>query len=192
MKKSLFIAAAAGLVSILLLIPAVSEDKPAAGGKSAAELEKEKAQKNPYPNDFGPAATDVSKYTPEEQAGYKLMQDKCARCHTPSRPLNSQFIQLKADEQAAIKKTHPEIFKDKLVWQVEDAIWQRYVKRMMAKPGCAIAEADGKKIFKFLVEYSKKTKTGANAKSWAEHRRKLLADFKVKHPDKYKELFETP
>ena len=193
MKKTFFVAAAAGLFAILAFnFPAVSEDKPAAGGKSAAELEKEKAQKNPYPNDAGPGTVDISKYTPEQQEGYRLLQDKCARCHTPSRPLNSQFLQLKLEEQAAIKAANPEIFKDKLVWQVETEIWQRYVKRMMSKPGCAIAEPDAKKIFKFLVEDSKRRKTGANAAAWAEHRRKLLADFKGKYPARYKELFETP
>lgn len=160
--------------------------------KSAVELEKEKAQKNPYPNDFGPDKADVSKYGPEEQQGYKLLLDKCSRCHTPSRPLNSQFLQLKADEQAKMKASNPEIFKDKLVWQVEDSIWQRYIKRMMAKPGCDINDADGRKIFKFMVEYSKRTKTGANAKSWADNRRKMLADFKQKFPARHKELFETP
>src|SRR5437762_1393924 len=97
--------------------PAISEDKPAAGGKSAAELEKEKAQKNPFPNDLGPDKIDVSKYTAEQQEGYKLLQVRCARCHTPSRPLNSQYLQLKPEEQAQMKPSNPEIFKDKLVWQ---------------------------------------------------------------------------
>ncbi len=190
MKKNIFIAVFVGLIAVSFVnTPAISEDK--AGGKSAAELEKEKALKNPYPNDFGPDKVDASGYSAESQQGYKLMQDKCARCHTTSRPLNSQFVQLKADEQVGMKASNPEIFKDKLVWQIEDSIWQRYVKRMMAKPGCAIVEADGKKIFKFLVEDSKKRKTGANAKAWGEHRRKLLAQFKEKYPDKYKELFET-
>ena len=160
--------------------------------KTAAELEKEKALANPYPNDLGPDKIDVSGYNPEQQAGYKLLLDKCSRCHTPSRPLNSQFLQLKAEEQAKIKSSNPEIFKDKLVWQVEDAVWQRYVKRMMTKPGCAINGADAKKIFYFLVEDSKRRKTGANAKAWADHRRKLLAQFKEKYPARYKELFETP
>ena len=184
---SIFIA---GVLFALSLIPAVTEDKPAAG-KTAAELEKDKAQKNPYPNDLGPDKIDASKYSPELQAGYKLLQEKCSRCHTPSRPLNSQFLQLKADEQAKMKASNPEIFKDKLVWQVEDSVWQRYVKRMMTKPGCAIAEPDAKKIFKFLVEDSKRRKTGAGAAAWAQHRRKLLADFRVKYPARYKELFET-
>jgi len=187
MKKIWILAAVLGFTAAgMFNVPAFSAEK------TAAELEKEKALANPYPNDFGPDKVDASKYGAEEQQGYKLLLDKCSRCHTPSRPLNSQFLQLKADEQAKAKASNPEIFKDKKVWQVEDAIWQRYVKRMMAKPGCAINEADGKKIFRFLVADSKARKTGANAKSWAGHRGKLLSDFKAKYPARHKELFETP
>ncbi len=165
-----------------------SEEKPA---QSAADAEKEKAMKNPYPNDLGPEKIDVSKYTPEAQAGYKLLLDKCSRCHAPSRPLNSQFVDLKAPEIEALKKSNPEMLKDKTIWQIEDGIWQRYVKRMMAKPGCNISSEEGKKIWKFVVEDSKKRKTGAAAAKWSEHRKKLMADFKAKYPDRYKELFET-
>src|SRR5438045_1786774 len=110
MKKIIFILAFLAVGTFLIARPALTEDKPAAGGKSAAELEKEKALANPYPNDFGPEKIDVSKYTPEQQAGYNLLQDKCARCHRPSRPLNSQFLQLKTEEQAAMKASNPEIF----------------------------------------------------------------------------------
>lgn len=157
---------------------------------AAADAEKEKALKNPYPNDLGPGTVDVSGYSAESKEGYKIMVDRCARCHTPSRPLNSQFVEMKPEEIAAAKASNPEMFKDKLVWQIEDGIWQRYVKRMMAKPGCNIPPDQGKKIWKFMVEDSKKRKTGANAAAWATHRRKLLADFKAKYPEKYKELFE--
>ena len=186
MKKS------ASAVFILGLGLALFAGSPARAAEpaSSAAAEKEKAMKNPYPNDLGPDKIDVSKYSPELQEGYKLLQDKCAKCHTPSRPLNSQFVDVKAEEMAALKASNPEIFKDKLVWQVETGIWQRYIKRMMAKPGCNIADAEGKKIFKFVVEDSKRRKTGAQAASWSAHRKKLLADFKAKYPDKYKELFE--
>ncbi len=183
MKKRVLFYSLLACLGLALTAPAIFAD-------AAADAEKEKALKNPYPNDLGPATVDVSKYSAEAQAGYKIMLDKCAKCHTPSRPLNSQFVDLKADEIAAAKASNPEMFKDKLVWQVEDGIWQRYVKRMMAKPGCNISTDQGKKIWKFIVEDSKKRKTGANAAAWATHRRKLLADFKAKYPDKYKELFE--
>ena len=199
MKKSLSIAAFVALISIVLMnFPAVSEEKPVstagnpAAGKTAAELEKEKALQNPYPNDLGPDKIDVSKYRAEQQDGYKLLQNKCSRCHSPSRPLNSQFLQIKPEEMGALKASNPEIFKDKLVWQVDKDVWQRYVKRMMTKPGCGIADAEGKMIFRFLVEDSKRRKTGAAAKGWADHRRSLIARFKEKYPARYKELFETP
>ena len=157
--------------------------------KDAAAAEKEKASKNPYPNDSGPATiSDLASYSAEEQAGYKLMTVKCAACHTPSRPLNSQFVDLKAPEIAQLKASKPELFQNKEIWQIEEGIWQRYVKRMMAKPGCNINTEDGKKIFKFLVAYSKKAKV-TNSAAWKGHRGKLVSDFKQQHPDKYKEIF---
>ena len=59
---------------------------------SAYELEKQKALKNPYANDFGPEKIDVSSYLKEMQTTYRtLLVPKCGRCHTPARPLNSQF-----------------------------------------------------------------------------------------------------
>ncbi len=182
MKKKILFCSLLACFGLAVSVPYIFAD-------AAADAEKEKALKNPYPNDFGPATVDVSKYSAEAQAGYKIMQDKCAKCHAPSRPLNSQFVDLKADEIAKAKVSNPEMFKDKLIWQVEDGIWQRYVKRMMAKPGCNISSDQGKKIWKFVVEDSKKRKTGANAGTWAEHRKKLLAEFKQKYPARYTELF---
>src|SRR5437773_2030326 len=81
------------------------------------EAEKAKALANPYPNDSGPASIDVSSYPPELQETYKnLLLVRCARCHQPSRPLNSQFVEPsgpKNEHQAKIaewKKSHPEMF----------------------------------------------------------------------------------
>lgn len=171
---------------------------------SSYEAEKAKALKNPYANDFGPASVDVSSYPQEMQDTYKnLFLVRCQRCHQASRPLNSQFVEPSAPKeqhQAVIAKwkaEHPEMFQDKLVWQIEGksasgpGIWERYVKKMMSKPGCNIAPAEGKKIWQFLCYDSEKRKTGANAAKWAEHRRKLLADFKAKYPDRYRELYEV-
>src|SRR5207249_7834766 len=90
------------------------------------EAEKAKALKSPYANDLGPGSVDVSSYPPELQETYKnLFLVRCQRCHTSSRPLNSQFVEPsgpKEQEQAKIaewKQSHPEMFKDKLVWQIE-------------------------------------------------------------------------
>lgn len=139
-----------------------------AEAKTAAELEKEKAQKNPYANDLGPDTIDASKYPKDIQEGYAILRVKCAKCHTPSRPLNSQFT--------------------------DSPTWERYVKRMMKKPGCDIPPADGKKIWQFLVYDSKTRKLDASGKeteAWKAHRQKLLDEFKTKYPARYKELYGT-
>lgn len=137
------------------------------GGAFAAEkaaggmTEKEKAQKEPFPNDFGPGEIDVSKYTPEMQAKYKTFL-QCANCHVIARPINTQF---------------------------HDAdTWKRYVKRMISKPGCGISNKDGKAIFEFLAYDSQQRKVG-DKKGFKAHRLKLLTDFKAKFPDRYKLLF---
>jgi len=172
--------------------------------ESSYEAEKAKALKNPYANDFGPASVDVSSYPQEIQDTYKnIFLVKCQRCHQASRPLNSQFVEPSAPKEqhasviAKWKSEHPEMFQDKLVWQIEGksasgpGIWERYVKKMMSKPGCNISPAEGKRVWQFLCYDSEKRKTGANAAAWAEHRRKLLADFKAKYPDRYRELYEV-
>ncbi len=181
-----------------LVISSIPASEAGAGeAKSAAELEKEKALKNPYPNDLGPEKIDeeVKTYPAEAQAGYKLMLARCAQCHTSARPLNSRFAEPEGKDDpakeaavAGLKKSNPEFFKDGGVWQVEAAVWKRYVKRMMAKPGCKIEKDEGKKIWQFLVADSAKRKLGANAKKWEAHRRKLLSEFRQKYPERYKEL----
>jgi hypothetical protein len=75
--------------------------------------------------DKGPATIDVSKYTPEMQANYKLFSKKCTHCHTLARPINCEFAL--PDE------------------------WSRYVKRMMRKPDSQISADEAKKIYEFLV-----------------------------------------
>ncbi|MBI3299803.1 MAG: hypothetical protein HYZ75_16675 [Elusimicrobia bacterium] len=164
--------------------------------KSAAELEKEKAMKEPFANDLGPDKLDVSGYSKEAQAGYKALQNRCTACHTASRPLNSQFVEADGKDSAArdaaaakLLKEDPQLGKHKFVWQLEGGIWQRYVKRMMNKPGCTVTPADGKQIWAFLSQDSRKRKLGENKASWKAHREKLLADFKVKFPKRYEELY---
>lgn len=92
--------------------------------------------------DKGPATIDVSKYPPEMQKSYKLFAERCAKCHTVARAINSDFV-------------------------LEDE-WERYVKRMMRKPGSGIASADGKAIFEFLAYDSKTRKKAAYEKRQKE------------------------
>ncbi|MBI3990716.1 MAG: hypothetical protein HY350_01060, partial [Candidatus Omnitrophica bacterium] len=154
-----------------------------------AASEKEKA-KNPYPNDFGPDTIDVSAYPEEHKEVYKLFTEKCSRCHTIARPINSQFIEVKAPDLETLKASSPQLFENPLIYQIEDNIWERYVKRMMRKPGCEMESDAAKKIWKFLVHDSKERKLKDPA-AWEKHRRKLLDDFKAKYPDRYKELYES-
>lgn len=181
----------------LLIAAVLMSAVPAFAADSAYEAEKAKALANPYANDTGPATIDVSGYPVEHQKAYKeVLQVKCAKCHTPSRPLNSQFLEpmgSKPEKEAKIasmKKSDPDMFASKNVWQPEADIWQRYVKRMMSKPGCEISEAEGKAVYQFLRYDSNQRKAGKNKAAWKAHREKLLADFKAKHPERYKELYE--
>jgi hypothetical protein len=73
----------------------------------------------------GPATIDVSKYPQGIQDNYEVFSQKCTQCHKLSRPINCDYAL--PDE------------------------WSRYVKRMMHKPGSGIGNADGKKIYEFLV-----------------------------------------
>jgi hypothetical protein len=194
-----------GLVVALGLFAGISAAGAAetAAKKSAADLEKEKAMANPYPNDFGPETLDeetLKSYPANIKEGYNIMLGKagkknCQTCHTAARPLNSRFVEPEGKDTAekekavaALKASNPDLFKDGSIWQIEPEIWKRYVKRMMAKPGCGIASEDGKKIWQFLVYDSAHRKIGPNAEKWKAHRMKLIETLKAKNPKRYEEL----
>lgn len=165
--------------------PAAPAAAPAAGGS-----EKEKALAHPYPNDLGPAALPaeyLASLSPEHRKGYDLLVKRCAQCHSAARPLNSRFVEVPAAELARLKKEQPALLADASIRQVETGVWNRYVKRMMSKPGCEIEKAEGKLIWQFLAADSKR-KLGAEAAAWEAHRKRLLAEFKAKHPKRYDEL----
>lgn len=86
------------------------------------------------PQDKGSAKIDVSSYPAEQQKGYKVFSDKCAKCHTIARPINTTMTK---DE------------------------WSRYVKRMMHKPNSGISDSQGKTIFEFLA-YDQETRKDKN------------------------------
>jgi cytochrome c553 len=90
------------------------------------------------PQDKGPDKVDVSKYPADQQKGYKVFVDKCAKCHTIARPINTTM-------------TAPE--------------WSRYVKRMMHKPNSGISDAQGKTIYEFLA-YDQETRKDKNASAF--------------------------
>ncbi len=144
----------------------------------------------PYPNDAGPDTIDVSKYPPDVQAKYRLFARRCSQCHSIARPINAQFLELSAEEQAAAKAKSPDLFKNDEIWHVEDHTWSRFVKRMMAKPGANIQGEEAKKIWQFLVEDSRARKMGDSQEMWRLHRQKLIDDFKKSFAKRYDELFK--
>ena len=73
----------------------------------------------------GASTIDVSKYPQGIQDNYQVFTEKCSQCHKLSRPVNCDYV-LPSE-------------------------WERYVKRMMHKPGSGINATEGKKIFDFLV-----------------------------------------
>lgn len=79
--------------------------------------------------DRGPATVDVATYPADMQAKYKVFLARCSKCHTAARAINSDFV-------------------------LEDE-WERYIKRMMRKPGSGISSGDARQIFEFLSYDSK-------------------------------------
>lgn len=76
------------------------------------------------PQDKGPDKVNVSSYPADQQKNYKLFTDKCSKCHTIARPINTSMTK---------------------------AEWERYVKRMMHKPNSGIGDGQGKAIYEFLA-----------------------------------------
>ncbi len=81
--------------------------------------------------DKGDNSIDVSTYPELMQEYYEVFFKKCSKCHTLARPINTDFTLDK---------------------------WERYVKRMMRKPGSGITTSSGKKIFDFLKYYTEQKK----------------------------------
>lgn len=160
-----------------------------AAEKSVEKAAVDPAAQAPYANDLGPAALDVSGYPAALQKTYKVALQKCAKCHSLARPLNSEFLELDQKTIDELKKNNPDALKDTHVLRPEEGIWKRYVKRMMAKPGCTVKGNDGKVIWEFLVYDSKARKTGKNGAAWRAERRKLLEGFKKRNPEEYGKLF---
>src|ERR1035441_3424313 len=92
------------------------------------------------PQDKGPDKVNVSSYPAEQQKNYKTFADKCAKCHTIARPINTAM-------------TAPE--------------WARYVKRMMHKPNSGISDPQGKAIYEFLA-YDQETRKDKNPSAFSK------------------------
>lgn len=148
----------------------------------------------PLANDLGPKEVDVAKYPDEMKENYKVLLQRCSKCHAAHRTFNAQYAQPEGDtaaQEAAIeslKKSNPDLFQDKFVLTIEADVWKRYVKRMMAKPGADIPKEDAKRIYEFLA-YDSQVRKLKDPKAWGEARKKMLADFKAKHPEEFTKTY---
>ena len=77
-----------------------------------------------YLADKGTNFIDVSAYPSEMQENYKLFEQKCSRCHTLARPINSEFT---------------------------GEAWRKYVYKMMRKPGSGLTPKTAEPIIQFLI-----------------------------------------
>jgi len=92
------------------------------------------------PQDKGSDKVNVASYPAEMQKNYKVFTDKCAKCHTIARPINTTMTK---DE------------------------WARYVKRMMHKPNSGISDTQGKAIYEFLA-YDQENRKDKNPSAFSK------------------------
>jgi hypothetical protein len=71
---------------------------------------------------------DPSAVPPEQQSDYAIFAQRCSKCHSLARPLNSGIT--------------------------DDGYWRMYVAKMRRQPGSGITEADTVPILRFLHWYS--------------------------------------
>jgi hypothetical protein len=136
-----------------------------------------------YPSDLGPAKVDVSGYPMQMQRIYReLLPGKCMACHSLARALNSPIAELSAEEEAAERAAHPELFQEGILKAGPES-WSIYIKRMFMRPPCCGScgvwtREDIRQVHRFLKYDSLRRKTGAAAPAWIALRKGLLADFK--------------
>lgn len=120
------------------------------------------AARRPYANDLGPDAVDVAAYPPKMRQAYTLFAQKCSRCHTLARPINSQWA--------------------------TSVFWEHYVKRMWRKPGSQINGTEARQIWEFLT-YDSQARKLNRREEFEAFRKRLLEEFRRKYPDRYEELY---
>ncbi len=98
---------------------------------TAVHSQEQEQGEQTFEADKGAESIDVSGYPEQMQEYYEIFFKKCSKCHTIARPINTDFTLDK---------------------------WERYVKRMMRKPGSGITTSSGKKIYDFLKYYLEQKK----------------------------------
>ncbi len=146
---------------IWILLPLITLACVSVGPRFAAGEELDDATKARIAKaEAGAQTVDVSHYPKEIQENYQIFSEKCTQCHKLSRPINSDYA-LPSE-------------------------WERYVKRMMHKPGSGIDSDSGKKIYEFLVyDSSIRKKSLVDAKL-----EKASPDERKSDEDKIKEIHQ--
>jgi len=122
------------------------------------------------PADLGPATVDVSAYPPVQLKNYALFLDRCSRCHTPARAINSR-ITTREDWQHFVSLMHG-----------------RLLGRSMGEPWKA---EEGRAIIDFLVYDSQLRKT-AHPREFESLQDRLAERFKLVQREKERRLKEQP
>jgi hypothetical protein len=78
---------------------------------------------------------DLQSVPPDLRGDYALFAQRCSKCHSLARPLNSGIT--------------------------NDEFWRLYVERMRRQPGSGISEGDTYYILRFLHWYSTSRQAGA-------------------------------
>ena len=74
-----------------LIIAAFALAAIGAVGVPAARAQDAAASDKVFEADKGIDTIDISKYPKEQQENYKVFADKCSKCHTLARPINSDY-----------------------------------------------------------------------------------------------------
>ncbi|MBI4597875.1 MAG: hypothetical protein HY737_05685 [Candidatus Omnitrophica bacterium] len=156
------------LATLCVAITSVSAAPPEAEPdrlmeRQLVEEDVKEAAKRPYANDLGPDQIDVSAYPRQMQQSYGLFAQKCSRCHTLARPINSQWA--------------------------SPPFWEQYVKRMWHKPGTGINGVEARQIWEFL-SYDSQVRKLDRREAFEALRKQLLEEFKQKYPERYQELYD--
>ena len=122
------------------------------------------------PADLGPATVDVSSYPPAQQKNYALFLDRCSRCHTPARALNSRIAN-REDWQHFVSLMHG-----------------RLLSRSMSEPW---KTEEGRAIIDFLA-YDSQVRKADHPKEFESLQVRLAERFKLVQIEKERRAKEQP
>ncbi len=125
MKRSALWATVLLILALVFVSPFSKILAQAPSGEKKDSTQEGEESKKEFPWDKGPATIDVSKYPTEQQANYKVFAQKCAKCHTLARAINSPY---------ALPKE-----------------WEDYINKMKKKKRSGLEAKSAKTILSFVI-----------------------------------------